>query len=92
MDGYKPDALAREMSEVVWSVAFTRRELTDILDKLPLDLVRDESAYELEKSAAAPGAWPPTGWFEEWVQGQDLFDLPTGRAPLELRWIECKKR
>jgi SAM-dependent methyltransferase len=92
MDGYKPDDLARELSEVVWSVAFTRKELTTILDQLPLDLVRDESAFEVEKAASAPDAWPPTGWFPEWSQGQDLFDLPSGKSPLELRWIECRRR
>ena len=92
MDGYKPDTLARELSEVVWSVAFTRKELTNILDQLQLDIIRDESAHDVEKANLAPEAWPPTGWFPDWSQGKDLFDLPAGRAPLELRWIECRRR
>jgi hypothetical protein len=36
--------------------------------------------------------WPPTGWFEQWSSGGDLFDLPLGRAPVELRWLAYRKR
>ncbi|HEV8246445.1 MAG TPA: class I SAM-dependent methyltransferase, partial [Polyangiaceae bacterium] len=91
-DGYKPDAVARELSQVFWCNLFTRKDMADAMEGLPFERVSDESTYEFEKQNLAEDAWPPTGWFEEWTQGLDLFEVPLGRAPMELRWLVYRKR
>jgi len=91
-DGYKPDAAAWEMSQALWCNLFTRRELEDAALGTVFDRVSDESAYEYEKANLPEAAWPPTGWYEGWTAGQDLFDLPLGKPPLELRWLLYRKR
>jgi hypothetical protein len=85
--GYKPDAMARELSEAMWCPVFTRRELDDAVNGLPFTKLSDESVPEFEHDHLPESAWPPTGWFSEWSQGQDLFDLPGERVPIELRWL-----
>jgi len=90
-DGYKPDDLARQMSQVFWCNLFTRREVQDALEGEPFQLVSDESAQAYEKANLPADAWPPTGWFETWTGGQDLFELPAGKPPLELRWLVYRK-
>ncbi|MEI9937823.1 MAG: class I SAM-dependent methyltransferase [Pseudomonadota bacterium] len=90
-DGYKPDDLAREMSQILWCNLFTRRELQDALDGGPFQLLSDESVQAYEKANLPAEEWPPTGWFETWTGGQDLFDLPAGKPPIELRWLVYRK-
>jgi SAM-dependent methyltransferase len=90
-DGYKPDDVARDMSQVLWCNLFTRRELQDALQGVPLQQVSDESVQAYEKANLPPEEWPPTGWFETWTGGQDLFDLPAGKPPLEMRWLVYRK-
>jgi len=90
-DGYKPDDVVREMSEVLWCKLFTRRELDDAVDGQPFQRVSDESVPGYEKANLPAEAWPPTGWFETWSGGQDLFDLPVGKPPMELRWLVYRK-
>lgn len=89
--GYKPEDVARELSEVFWCVIFTRREFKDAAAGLPLSLLTDESVYEYEKKNLPKEAWPPTGWFSEWARGQDLFDVAPEKSPLELRWLVYRK-
>ena len=91
LDGYEPDASTRELAELFWTVMFTPAELSAVLEGLSLDIVDDVSyvAYEREH---APESWPPTDYFEAYCEGQDLFDLPAGRAPFEMRWLTCRKR
>jgi SAM-dependent methyltransferase len=90
-DGYQPDALARQASQVFWCCLFTRRELRRAQRGLTLLQVSDESTYDFEHAQLPHEAWPPTGWFEEWARGQDLFNLPAGSAPHELRWLVYRK-
>jgi SAM-dependent methyltransferase len=90
-DGYKPDAMARELSQVYWCNLFTRKDMADAMEGLPFDRVSDESVFEYEKEHLPADAWPPTGWFAEWTQGLDLFDLPLGKSPSELRWLVYRK-
>jgi 2-polyprenyl-3-methyl-5-hydroxy-6-metoxy-1,4-benzoquinol methylase len=92
MEGYRPDDAAREVSETAWSRIFTRSELAFITETLPFDRVSEESVYEHEKRNAPPDSWPPTGWFEDWSQGRNVFDLPAGRAPIEMRWLVYRRR
>lgn len=89
--GYKPDALARELSESMWCCVFTRHELDEAASDLAFTRVSDESTYEFEHEHLPESAWPPTGWFAEWARGQDLFDLPADKTPLELRWIAYRR-
>lgn len=91
-DGYAPDALARELSQVFWSRLFTRAELAQAMLGLPFVAVSDEPVAEFERAAAPPQDWPPTAWFEDWSRGRDLFDLPGDAAPMELCWLVYRKR
>lgn len=92
LDGYKPDALAREMSHVVWCNVFTRAEIERAFADAPFDAPVEQSVHDFEEEHLPADAWPPTGWFESWTQGGDLFDLPAGRAPIELRWLSYRRR
>ena len=90
-EGYKPDRLVKEMSQVFWCNAFTRGEIATAMQGLPFELVSDESTHDFEFEHQPKEGWPPTGWFVDWSKGRDVFDLPSGRAPLELRWL-CYRR
>jgi SAM-dependent methyltransferase len=90
-DGYKPDSLVKEMSQVFWCNAFTRGEFATAMQGLPFTLVSDESTHDYELEHQPKEGWPPTGWFVDWARGHDMFDLPTGRSPLELRWLYYRR-
>jgi len=91
LDGFEPDANIRELAELFWTVMFTPAELADVLAGLPLRLVDDVSYVGYEREHA-PESWPPTDFFEAYCAGQDLFDLPAGRPPLEMRWLTYRRR
>jgi SAM-dependent methyltransferase len=91
-DGYKPDPMARQISQVVWSCIFTRGDYAFVHEEFPLDRAGEDTVYDYEKSRMAPEDWPPTGWFNEWSQGLDLFALPAGKAPMDLRWLTYRKK
>lgn len=89
--GYKPDLLARQLSQVMWCVVFTRRDLDDAARGFDFERQADEAAAEYERTHLPEGQYPATGWYEGWCAGQDLFDLPAERAPMELRWLVYRK-
>src|SRR6478736_114738 len=89
-DGYEPDDLARQMGQVFWCNMFNRQEM-DEAQAGQFELVSDESVQAYEKENLPAEAWPPTGWFQTWTGGQDLFDLPVGKPPVELRWLVYRK-
>jgi SAM-dependent methyltransferase len=89
--GYKPDDTARQLSQVLWCALFTRRDLEVASQGLPFERLADESAVTYEKDHLPEGQYPPTGWYEGWCGGQDLFDLPAERPPMELRWLAYRK-
>jgi 2-polyprenyl-3-methyl-5-hydroxy-6-metoxy-1,4-benzoquinol methylase len=91
VDGYKPDTMARQVSQLMWSCVFTRNDLSFIAEELPLTLLADESAFEYEKQHLPAESWPPTGWFATWSQGRDLFALPPDKSPVELRWLTYRR-
>lgn len=91
VEGYKPDPLARELSQVFWCNLFTRGDITTAMQGLPFDLVSDESTHDYEQEHQPKEGWPPTGWFVDWSRGQDLYDVPPGRAPMELRWLVYRR-
>ncbi len=85
-----PSRLLREMSQMLLCGVFTRTELAEVLDGLPLELVSDESQPEYEKAHLPAEAWPPTGWFVDWANGKHLYPLMDGQTPIELRWVLCR--
>jgi SAM-dependent methyltransferase len=91
-DGYRPDAVARELSQVFWCNLFTRLDMATAMQGLPFELVADESTHDFEKEHQPEAGWPPTGWFVDWSQGLDLYDLPRGTAPMELRWLTYRRK
>ncbi|MDZ4697907.1 MAG: class I SAM-dependent methyltransferase [Deltaproteobacteria bacterium] len=88
---YGPDALARELSQVFWCIAFTQKDMASAMAGLPFELISDESAFEFERDHLPAEHWPPTGWFEQWAHGMDLFDVPQEKSPVELRWLVYRK-
>ena len=89
-DGYTPDALARELSPLVWSTLFTREDLARSIAGLPLAIESEESAAEYERRGPH---WPPTRWYERWACGQDLFPPDDeGFGKMELRWVVLRRR
>jgi 2-polyprenyl-3-methyl-5-hydroxy-6-metoxy-1,4-benzoquinol methylase len=90
--GYKPDDVARQLSQVLWCALFTRRDLELATAELPFERVTDEPAADYEREHLPQGQYPSTGWYEGWSGGLDLFDLPAERPPMELRWLVYRKR
>lgn len=89
--GYKPDDIARQLSQVLWCALFTRRDFELAAQDLPFRREADESAADYERAHLPEGQYPPTGWYDGWSGGQDLFDLPAQRPPMELRWLVYRK-
>ncbi|OBI94328.1 bifunctional 2-polyprenyl-6-hydroxyphenol methylase/3-demethylubiquinol 3-O-methyltransferase UbiG [Mycobacterium sp. 1245805.9] len=89
--GYTPDRAAIELGQQCNTMIFTRDEVANAAAGLPFELVADDSAYDYEKAHLPEGAWPPTGWFESWASGLDVFDIPREQSPIELRWLVYQK-
>ncbi len=90
-DGYRPDPVSRELSQALWSNLFTKADLAAAFQGQPFELVSDESTHDFEQEHQPPQGWPPTGWFVDWARGLDLFDVPSGRAPIDLRWLVYRR-
>lgn len=90
-DGYIPDSSARAFAEQCYSALFTRGEVAGALAGLPLEIVGDDSVYDYEKAHLPSEAWPPTGWYAEWVTGLDVFDVERDQCPIELRWLVYRR-
>lgn len=88
---YVPDAAARELGQQCYTAIFTQYEFATASAGLPLQLVSDVPVYDYERANLPEGSWPPTGWYEEWVSGQDVFDVPRERRPIEMRWLVYRK-
>ena len=89
--GYTPDKAASELAEQMYTSIFTRSETSTAAAELPLELVADDSVYEYEKAHLPEGAWPPTGWYADWVTGLDVFELKREECPIEMRWLVYQK-
>jgi len=89
--GYQPDQLARELAQVFWCSLFTRDEFKEASAGLGFSLLSEESVFEYEKKHVPAQDWPPTGWFEEWARGLDVYRLSIGKAPIDLRWMVYRK-
>ncbi len=89
--GYTPDRVARELGQQCYTSIFTRHELSTAAAGLPLVLVADDSVHAYEKAHLPDGAWPPTGWYADWVRGLDLFAGAGDKCPIEMRWVVYEK-
>lgn len=89
--GYAPDEAARQFGQQVYTALFTRSELESALDGLALRLVSDDCVHDYEQANLPEGAWPPTGWYANWVSGHDLFGLDREHCPIDMRWLVFAK-
>ena len=89
--GYTPDIAARELGLQVYTSIFTYPEVAAAAAGVPLRLVADDSVYDYEQRHLPPAAWPPTGWYADWVSGLDVFDVPRHESPIEMRWLVYRK-
>ncbi len=90
-EDYTPDDAARELGQQTYTTIFTRDEMARAAELLPLELVADDSVYEYEKTHLPDGAWPPNGWYADWVSGLDVFDVERAASPIEMRWLVYQK-
>jgi SAM-dependent methyltransferase len=89
---YKPEPLARQIAEAVWSCFYTEQELDFITAELPFEKIADEPALEYEKERQSPKDWPPTPWFEDWANGRNVFETSRGvTTPIDLRWLVFRR-
>ncbi len=89
--GFEPNATERDFSQIGWCPIYTREEVVQASAGLPLELISDDSAIEYEKAHGSKDGWPPTGWFMRWASGSEVFDVPHGTAPFELRWLTFRQ-
>ena len=82
----------RQLGQQAYSSMFSRSEIAAAVASQPLTQESDESVYDYEKSHQPTESWPPTGWYENWVNGQDVFDIERGASPMELRWFVYRKQ
>ena len=87
-----PDGAALELGQQVYTAIFTEDQLNSAAADLPLKQVGNDSVHEYEKAHLPADGWPPTGWYPEWVNGLDLFDVPPEQSPIEMRWLVYQKK
>jgi hypothetical protein len=90
--GCEPDAAARELGQQCYTAIFSRAEINAAAAGSPLELESDESVYDYEKANLPAGAWPPTSWYQDWILGRDVYDLPAEHIPIEMRWLVYRKK
>lgn len=88
---YTLDNAARELGQQMYTSIFTWQEMSTAAAELPLALVADDSVYDYEKTHLPDGAWPPTGWYADWVSGLDVFDIEREKCPIDMRWLVYQK-
>lgn len=89
--GYVPDDAARQLGQQVYTSIFTYDEIAGAAAQLPLAQISDDSVLDYEKAHLPADAWPPTGWYVDWITGRDTFDVPIEQSPIELRWLVYEK-
>lgn len=92
VEGFTPDMLTRQYGLVAFCSVFSRHELDKTMAGLGLQRIDEVSTAKYEKEHLPAAAWPPTGWFEDWSGGRNVFDLPLGRAPIDLRWLTYRRQ
>jgi SAM-dependent methyltransferase len=89
--GWEPTLLMRELAEVSWSTCYTRDDLTRSLVGLPFTLEQLVPCAEFEAKNLPEGAYPPTGWYDSWADGWDVFGMQKGSPPIRLTWIVLRR-
>ena len=89
--GYQLDDAAREFGKHFHTSFFSRDEICAAAAGLPLELVADDAVYDYEKAHLPDDAWPPTGWYVDWVKGLNPFVVEDGDGPVEMRWLVYRK-
>ena len=89
--GYEPDLPARQWGQQCCATLFTASEIAQTLVGLPLEIVKDDSAFDFERAHLPEAAWPPTPAYEEWALGQHMYALEREQCPIELRWLVLRK-
>ncbi|CAN5236345.1 class I SAM-dependent methyltransferase [soil metagenome] len=84
--GFVPDDATLQLGQQYYTTIFTEDEIASAASGLALIPVGDDSVYDYEKAHLPAEDWPPTSWYEQWVSGQDIFDVPREESPIELRW------
>ncbi|MDF3068234.1 MAG: Tellurite resistance protein TehB [Polyangiaceae bacterium] len=87
----RPEPLAEEAAQSVWSTFFSREELTAIASSCGLSLHQDASCVDYERQHSEPGLWPPTAWYVNWANGRNLFGDTSSEPSIELRWLEYRR-
>ncbi len=90
VEGYELTEEVREWGLMAFSSILTPTELSGAMDRLPLQFLSEESVYDYEKAHLPADGWPPTGWFQNWSTGRDVFPLQE-QPPISLRWILCRR-
>lgn len=90
-DGFEPHEAARQMGQQTFTAMFTQDEVDAASAGLPLELVDVTGVYDYEHAHLPTEAWPPTGWYEGWVLGQDAFALSRAEQPVEMRWLVYRR-
>ena len=91
-DDYRPDDVATQAAPVLWSTFFSRAELENAATTAGLTLVAEDPCVVYEQARQPAGAWPPTDWYVLWAKGHNLFGANAGETPIELTWLEYRKR
>ena len=91
-DSFTLSDATRQLGQQAYSSMFCRSEIAAAVAPQPLTQESDESVYDYEKSHQPTESWPPTGWYENWVNGQDVFDIEREASPMELRWFVYRKQ
>jgi SAM-dependent methyltransferase len=89
--GFVPDDAVLQLGQQYYTSIFTEDQIAAAATGLGLVQTGDDSVYDYERAHLPEGAWPQTSWYEQWVSGQDIFDVPREESPVELRWRVYRK-
>jgi SAM-dependent methyltransferase len=88
---FTPDPLTVELSQYHWCWMLTKDNLADAAKGLALELEDDIEAFPYERRGQP--TWPPTGWYDNWSHGNDLYGLSMGeRGPAVLHWLTYRRK
>ena len=89
--GHTLDKAAIELGEQCYTRIFTWDEMSGAASGYPLSWW-PTTRYTVRKGAFPEGAWPPTGWYAEWVSGQDVFGVTREHSPIECGGSSTRSR
>jgi len=90
-EGASIEMAARELGQQCYSSIFTWADIDAAGVGLPLVLENVETVAAYEREHLPDGAWPPTGWYERWIHGQDVFSTDPSSSPIALHWLVFRR-